>query len=109
VEFLVQITVAMPPDMANTRRDEIVAAERARGQELVASGNIKAIWRIPGGWRNVGVWDAADATQLHDLITSLPAYPWLTAEVTPLALHPLGRVHERWAESAASDSDKDRG
>ena len=44
---------------------------------------------IPGAWRNVGVWDATDATELHSLISSLPAYSWITAEVTALARHPL--------------------
>ena len=63
--------------------------KRVRGLELVAAGQIRRIWRIPGTSQNVGIWDAADATELHDLISSLPAFPWITAEVTALALHPL--------------------
>jgi muconolactone D-isomerase len=57
----------------------------------MAAHSIWAIWRIPGGLRNVGVWQALDATELHELIASLPAYPWLRAEVTALAEHPLSR------------------
>jgi muconolactone D-isomerase len=89
MEFLVHITVALPPDMSTHDRETLVAAERVRGLELVAAGQIRRIWRIPGTWRNVGVWDATDATELHSLISSLPAYPWITAEVTALARHPL--------------------
>ena len=37
----------------------------------------------------MGVWEAADATELHELISSLPLFPWIDAEVTPLATHPL--------------------
>lgn len=91
MEFLVHITVALPGDMDDGERDALLAAERRRGEELVAAGSIQAIWRIPGGLRNVGVWEAADATELHELIASLPLYRWLTAEVTPLAVHPLSR------------------
>jgi muconolactone D-isomerase len=89
VEFLVRIEVALPPDMPEAQRADLVAAELARGRELRGSGAIQRIWRVPGGLRNVGIWQAADATELHDLISSLPFYPWLQAEVTALAVHPL--------------------
>jgi muconolactone D-isomerase len=55
----------------------------------VEAGVIVSIWRIPGGLRNVGVWEAADATELHEQLASLPVFPWLEAGVTPLAEHPL--------------------
>jgi muconolactone D-isomerase len=96
MEFLVQISTALPPDMPAGDRDELVAAETRRGQELVDAGVITAIWRIPGGLRNVGIWEAADASELHEFITSLPAHPWFSAVVTPLAVHPLGRAHGPW-------------
>ncbi len=89
MEFLVQIDVELPPEMPADQRRAVLAAELVRGRELVAAGQIKSIWRLPGGRRNVGVWEAADATELHRLIESLPLYPWLVAEVTALAEHPL--------------------
>jgi muconolactone D-isomerase len=91
MEFLVRIDVALPPGMPIPERDELLAAENARGRELLLAGSIRDIWRIPGALRNVGVWEAADATELHDLLSSLPLFPYLTAEVTPLAVHPLRR------------------
>jgi muconolactone D-isomerase len=95
VEFLVKITTALPPDMPPAERDKLVAAEMRRGRELIDQGVIRGIWRIPGGLRNVGIWEAVDATDLHEHITSLPAYPWFSAHVTPLAVHPLGRTPKR--------------
>jgi muconolactone D-isomerase len=89
VKFLVRIEVALPPTLPEHDRAQMLAAELERGRELVEAGSLWAIWRIPGGLRNVGVWEAADATELHELIASLPLYPWLTADVTPLATHPL--------------------
>lgn len=92
MEFLVAIRVTLPPDMAADRRDALLAAELARGRELVAAGAIQRIWRVPGGLRNIGVWEAADATALHELIVSLPLWPWIAAEVTALADHPLAEA-----------------
>jgi muconolactone D-isomerase len=91
VQFLVRIDVALPPTMADDERARIIAAERARGRELVEAGAIWAIWRVPGGLRNVGIWQAQDATELHELLASLPVFRWTTIEVTALAEHPLSR------------------
>jgi muconolactone D-isomerase len=93
MEFLVHITSAIPPSMPEAELNALVAAETDRGRELVASGNIKRIWRVPGSRRNVGIWEAVDATELHGLICSLPAYPWIAADVTALAQHPLEAEH----------------
>lgn len=94
MQFLVLVDVRLPPEMPTEQRDALLAAERDRGRELVAGGAISAIWRIPGGLRNVGVWEAADATELHQQLASLPLFPWITADVTPLAEHPLNRPEE---------------
>jgi muconolactone D-isomerase len=91
VKFLVQIEVQLPGAMPDDERERLLAAELERGRELVEAGAISAIWRIPGGLRNVGIWEAPDATALHQLIASLPLYRWLRSDVTPLADHPLGR------------------
>lgn len=89
MEFLVTIEVSLPPDLAAERRAALLEAEFARGVQLRRAGAIERIWRIPGALRNVGVWRAADATELHELISSLPAFPWMRTSVTPLATHPV--------------------
>ena len=91
---MVQIEVSLPATLAKGERDRLLEAELERGRELRDAGSIRAIWRIPGGIRNVGIWEAADATELHELIASLPLFPFLTADVTPLAQHPIDRPTE---------------
>jgi muconolactone D-isomerase len=98
MRFLVEISVDFPPELRDPeseRRQALIGAELERAAELLRSGAIGGIWRIPGGLRNVGIWEAEDATALHDLITSLPLYPWIRAAVTPLALHPAERKVDR--------------
>jgi muconolactone D-isomerase len=89
VEFLVRIEVQLPPDLDEERLAKLMAAERVRGRELVDAGHIVRIWRLPGGLRNVGVWSAADPTELHELLMSLPTRPWFRTTVEALAVHPL--------------------
>jgi len=105
VDFLVQITTTLPPGMPAGEREELVAAERRRGRELVDAGVIRAIWRVPGALRNVAIWAADDATRLHELIMSLPASPWFTADVVALAEHPLGRPDVSMGSRATGASD----
>jgi muconolactone D-isomerase len=89
LKFLVEIEVRLPGNLPDAERPELLEAELQRGRELVDAGVILAIWRIPGALRNVGIWEANDATELHEHLTSLPLFRWLTADVTPLADHPL--------------------
>ncbi len=89
MEFLVQIQVTFPPGLASTDRQELMEREQARGWELKNEGVIRRMWRIPGRTANVGIWDAADATALHDALSSLPMFPYIDATVTPLATHYL--------------------
>lgn len=89
MEFLVKIQVFTPETMEADQLLSLISAERARGKELKDAGTIARIWRIPGTKNNVGVWNAADASELHAAISSLPLFAYMNVEVTPLATHPL--------------------
>ena len=89
MEFLVQIQVTLPPQLPESERARLADAEARRGRELRGAGTIVRIWRVPGRTANVGIWQAADATALHAALASLPMFPYLRADVTPLATHPL--------------------
>lgn len=89
MEFLVQIQVTLPPELSSGSRQELMEREQVRGRELMNEGVIRRIWRIPGRTANVGIWDAANPTALHEALSSLPMFPYIDAKVTPLATHPL--------------------
>lgn len=91
VEFLVRADNNLPPDMPEQRRNELRAAERERAVRLREDGTLKRLWRVPGrtGW--IGLFEAPDATVLHDALASLPLWPWLDVTVEPLATHPQER------------------
>lgn len=89
MEFLVSIQVNVPVGMTDDERSELLAREATRGRELKDSGVIKRIWRVPGRHANVGIWEAADATELHDFLMSLPLFKYMNADVSALATHYL--------------------
>jgi muconolactone D-isomerase len=90
-EFLVEIEIEFPPSMPDDERTAILAAEAERGRELRDAGSIARMWRVPGRRANVGLWEAADASELHELLSSLPVFPWMNIHVRPLAEHYLMR------------------
>jgi muconolactone D-isomerase len=91
-EFLVEIDVAALARLPLDEQRSIMLAERARGRELLESGVIAHIWRLPGRHANVSVWLAADADELHEHLTSLPVWPHARVTVTALATHPLNQA-----------------
>lgn len=98
MEFLVSISIELPLDLDDERRGALLAAEAARAAELASAGLLVRLWRIPGRLANRGLWQAADATELHAALTSLPLWPWMKVDVEPLARHPsdpLWAVRER--------------
>ena len=91
MEFLVHIEYDVPEEL----REALTADERRVGEQLRDEGVLRRIWRLPGRRANVGLWEAPDATRLHEALSSLPVFPWAAVEVTPLADHPLeaGAAH----------------
>jgi muconolactone D-isomerase len=90
MEFLVHIEVNIPPGLLT---DDQVAAiyerEAERGRVLADAGVIQRLWRIPGRRANWGLWETADADELHRVLSSLPIYPYIdVVEVIPTAAHP---------------------
>jgi muconolactone D-isomerase len=90
LEFLVTTelrpVIGVPPDeLARLYREE-----RERGFDLVRSGAIRQIWRIPGApYRTVSIRVAPTVAQLQEDLESLPLFDWLKIEVSPLGEHPL--------------------
>jgi muconolactone D-isomerase len=88
-EYLIQMQINIPPEMPVDQQDDLRAREKERGLQLRAEGTIQRVWRVPGRTANIGYWHAPDATVLHEKISSLPMFPWLDVQVTPLAQHYL--------------------
>jgi len=91
--FHVEMEVRIPLDFDPARADELKAVERARAQELQHSGKWRHLWRVAGRYANVSIFDVESPAELHDLLSSLPLFPFMHVTVTALCRHPSS-VHD---------------
>ena len=91
--FQVRMDVELPLDMDHELATTLKADEKARFQELQRSGKWRHIWRIVGEYANISIFDVDSNAELHDLLLSLPLFPYMRIEVTALCRHPSS-LHE---------------
>ena len=83
-----QMNVRIPLDYDKEEATRLKAREKARFQELQRGGKWRHIWRVAGHYANVSIFDVESNAELHDILTSLPLYPFMEMKVTPLCRHP---------------------
>jgi len=88
MRFAVRMDVNLPVDLDPDVRAATLAREKAYSQELQAAGKWPHIWRIVGQYSNLSIFDVADNDELHAILWGLPLFPYMTVQVTPLAVHP---------------------
>ena len=86
--FLVQMQVNIPHDEDPKLVKERKTAEKERAQQLQREGTWLHLWRVVGRYANVSVFDVESPDQLHELLSTLPLFPYLDVTVTPLCGHP---------------------
>jgi muconolactone D-isomerase len=86
--FLAQMEVRIPHEVDRVLVEKLKAEEKARAQALQRSGEWRHLWRVAGRYANVSVFDVESVDRLHELLSTLPLFPFLDIRVTPLATHP---------------------
>jgi len=86
--FHVRMDVDLPHDLDKQAADKLRAEEKARAQELQRAGTWRHLWRIVGQYANISIFDVETPAQLHQILTSLPLFPFMKITVTSLCHHP---------------------
>jgi len=86
--YMVHMQVNLPATLPKAEADRLKADEKAYAQALQHEGKWRHLWRVAGQYANYSVFDVAGNDELHDILTSLPLYPYMSLSVTPLAQHP---------------------
>lgn len=86
--FHVQMDVKLPAAMPESQAAELKKVEKARAEALQAAGKWRHLWRVAGRYANVSIFDVADVDELHSLVSTLPLFPYMDIQVTPLCRHP---------------------
>jgi muconolactone D-isomerase len=93
--FMLNIDVSIPADMPQAEKDALRQRENARAEQLINEGVMVRIWRIVGRVANFSVWQAPTLEALHEVVMSMPMFPYMKIEVTPLIDHPCTQIAER--------------
>ncbi|WP_328324780.1 muconolactone Delta-isomerase [Kribbella sp. NBC_00382] len=86
--FHVRMDVAIPHDLDPAERQRLVDEERQRAQQLQRDGVWVHLWRVVGRYSNVSIFDVSSTDELHDVLWSLPLFPFMDIEITALTQHP---------------------
>lgn len=86
--YHVRMDVLLPTDMNADKVSELKQAEKALSHKLQEQGKWRHIWRLAGEYSNFSIFDVKSNEELHDIMMSLPLYPYMKVEVTPLLRHP---------------------
>ena len=86
--FHVTMEVQLPPSMPAAQSERLKQDEKALAKGLQEQGAWRHLWRVAGQYANVSIFDVADNEALHALLSSLPLFPYMRIEVTPLCRHP---------------------
>jgi muconolactone D-isomerase len=93
--FHVEIVVEIPHDVNSEKIKPLSAAEVERAKALQREGKWLHIWRIVGQWANISIFNVKDGAELHEILTSLPLYPYMKIKVTALCAHPASLEKEQ--------------
>ena len=86
--FHVKITVRIPHSADPERIKLLGAQEHERARELQQQDKWVHLWRVAGQYANISVFNVESPAELHEVLNSLPLYPFMEIEVTALCHHP---------------------
>jgi muconolactone D-isomerase len=91
MEFLADMITTVPAGTSDEIVEDTKVREAIRARELADAGHLLRLWKPPavdGEWRTWGLFRAEDDAHLLEFLSSLPLYPWMHVDVTPLGAHP---------------------
>lgn len=86
--FHVEMIVNLPQDLPKAEADVLKATEKARARELQESGTWRHLWRVAGQYANVSIFEVNNPGELHEILSTLPLFPFMQIEVRALCHHP---------------------
>ena len=86
--FHVRMDIDIPLNTSEELVTRLKADEKERSQELQRTGKWRHIWRVAGHYANISIIDVESTMELHELLVSLPLFPYMRIAVTPLCRHP---------------------
>jgi muconolactone D-isomerase len=86
--FHVSINVRILPGSDPEKIRQLQTLEHERANDLQLQGKWLHLWRVAGKYANISIFDVESPAELHEILSSLPLYPFMEVEVAALCHHP---------------------
>jgi muconolactone D-isomerase len=86
--FHVSINVRIPHGADKDALKKLSEQEHERAKALQLERKWIHLWRVAGKYANISVFDVESPAELHEILNSLPLYPFMEIEVAALCRHP---------------------
>ncbi|MBB6144129.1 muconolactone D-isomerase [Silvibacterium bohemicum] len=86
--FHVMMNVHIPQGFDQEKLKQLQSEEHERARELQLQGKWLHLWRVAGKYANVSVFEVESPAEFHEVLSSLPLYPFMEVEVAALCRHP---------------------
>ncbi|SFC83779.1 muconolactone D-isomerase [Flexibacter flexilis DSM 6793] len=86
--YLAEMEVHIPESWSEEKIADYIARERETSQKWQKSGKWVYLWRVAGQYANVSVIEAESPEEFHQIVSSLPLFPYMTIKVKSLCKHP---------------------
>lgn len=86
--YLAEMEVHIPESWSEEKIADYIARERETSQKWQKSGKWVYLWRVAGQYSNVSVIEAESPEEFHQIVSSLPLFPYMTIKVKSLCKHP---------------------
>ncbi len=86
--FHVSMDVRIPHGANSQKTKQLGEQEHKRATQLQQQGKWLHLWRVAGKYANISVFDVESPAELHEILSSLPLFPFMELEVVALCRHP---------------------
>lgn len=86
--YLAEMDVHIPESWSEEKIADYITREKETSQKWQNSGKWVYLWRVAGQYSNVSVIEAESPEEFHQIVSSLPLFPYMTIKVKSLCKHP---------------------
>jgi len=86
--YVVEMDVKIPVTWSEEKIADYIKREKECSQKWQNSGKWVYLWRVAGKYANISVLEVESPDEFHQIISSLPLFPYMNIKVTSITKHP---------------------
>lgn len=86
--YVVEMDVNIPESWSEEKIADYITREKECSQGWQKSGKWVYLWRVAGKYSNISVLEVESPEEFHQIISSLPLFPYMNIKITSITRHP---------------------